>query len=124
MGGPLGRPAKAFAFGILAEGEAHELACGLQHRSSIGRLPWRTLGIDPGRTRGGECLWYAVSGSWKAAALAKPAMVNEDSAGQFRVLATDGTVIERADASESFRVVECRPGAGGFINIVVRNAQT
>lgn len=40
----------------------------------------------------------------------------------FSVLPTDGTVIERSDASESFRVVECRPGAGGFINIIVRNA--
>ena len=35
---------------------------------------------------------------------------------------TDGTVIDRSDASESFRVVECRPGAGGYINIIVRNA--
>ena len=42
----------------------------------------------------------------------------------FSVLPTDGTVIERSDASESFRVVECRPGAGGYINIIVRNAQT
>lgn len=40
----------------------------------------------------------------------------------FTTLPTDGTVIERADASESFRVVECRPGAGGYINIIVRNA--
>lgn len=40
----------------------------------------------------------------------------------FTTLPTDGTVIERADASEYFRVVECRPSAGGFINIIVRNA--
>jgi len=42
----------------------------------------------------------------------------------FTALPTEGTVIERADASESFRVAECRPGAGGFIDIVVRHAQT
>ena len=39
-------------------------------------------------------------------------------------LPAEGTVIERDDASESFRVVECRPGAGGFIDVIVRNAQT
>lgn len=42
----------------------------------------------------------------------------------FTSLPAEGTVIERADASESFRVAECRPGAGGFIDIVVRHAQT
>ncbi|MBN8279757.1 MAG: hypothetical protein J0M16_04035 [Gammaproteobacteria bacterium] len=98
------------ATGILAEGEAHELACGLQHRSALGRLPWRTLGIDPGRARGGECLWYAVSGSWKAATLAKPAMLNEDSAGQFRVLATDGTVIAGASPADRAVAVIIAPG--------------
>ncbi len=29
----------------------------------IGRLPWRTLGLEPLRDGNGECLWYAVSGS-------------------------------------------------------------
>lgn len=28
----------------------------------IGRLPWRTLGIEPLRDGHGECLWYAISG--------------------------------------------------------------
>lgn len=81
------------ATGGLNEGEAHELLCGLQHRSVLGRFPWRTLGVDPGRTRGGECLWYAVSGAWKAGGTATPAMANEDSSGQFRVLAADGTTM-------------------------------
>lgn len=40
----------------------------------------------------------------------------------FSALPADGLVIERADASEFFRVVECRTGAGGYINIIVRNA--
>jgi len=99
------------ATGLLAEGEAHELLCGLKHQSVLGRFPWRTLGIDPGRTRGGECLWYAVSGSWKAAGLAKPDMLNEDSSGQFRVLAADGTtVIAGAAAAERPVAVLIAPG--------------
>lgn len=100
------------ATGLLSEGEAHELLCGLQHRSALGRFPWRTLGLDPGRTRGGECLWYGVSGSWKAGNLAKPAMLNEDSSGQFRVLAADGTtVIAGSSASERPVAVIIAPGA-------------
>ena len=79
--------------GGLSEGVAHEVACGAQYRSAMGRVPWRTLGIDPGRTLGGECLWYAVSGSWKAGGAAKPGLLNEDSSGQFRVLAADGTTV-------------------------------
>ncbi len=100
------------ATGLPGEGEAHELLCGLQHRSVLGRLPWRTLGLDPGRTRGGECLWYAVSGSWKAGGTAKPAMLNGDSSGQFRVLAADGiTVIAGASAAERPVAVIIAPGA-------------
>ena len=99
------------ATGILGEGDAHELLCGLQYGSVVGRLPWRTLGLDSGRTRGGECLWYAVSGSWKAGAIAKPGLLNEDSSGQFRVLAADGTsVIAGNTAAERPVAVIIAPG--------------
>lgn len=40
----------------------------------------------------------------------------------FATLPADGLVIERADASESFRVVECRPASGGYIDVIVRSA--
>lgn len=42
----------------------------------------------------------------------------------FSALPAEGAVIARTSPAESFRVVECRPGAGGFIDIVVRHAQT
>jgi hypothetical protein len=99
------------AGGTTLEGEAHELACGAQYRSVLGRFPWRTLGLDPGRTRGGECLWYAVSGSWKAGGTAKPGLLNEDSSGQFRVIAADGTtVIAGNSAAERPVAVIIAPG--------------
>lgn len=79
--------------GGLPEGEAHEALCGLPGRNVLGRLPWRTLGIEPGRSQGADCLWYAVSGSWKAAGIASPTMLNEDSNGQFRIRAADGTTV-------------------------------
>ncbi len=40
-------------------GEA-ALSCG-GNTPLIGRLPWKTLGIDPPRDGSGECLWYALS---------------------------------------------------------------
>jgi hypothetical protein len=41
--------------------------CGLAGQSSIGFLPWLTLGLPPLRDSAGSCLWYAVSGDYKAA---------------------------------------------------------
>lgn len=81
------------ASGGTAEGEAHENNCGARYRSMLGRFPWRTLGIDPRRVEGGECLWYAVSGSWKAAGTNKPELLNWDSSGQFQVQGADGGLL-------------------------------
>ncbi|MCL4791202.1 MAG: hypothetical protein KJ040_04030 [Gammaproteobacteria bacterium] len=44
------------ATGSTAEGEAHETSCGARYRSMLGRFPWRTVGLDPGRGKGRECL--------------------------------------------------------------------
>ena len=50
--------------GCLPEGcEAANFAGNALGSTVIGRLPWRTLGIEPLRDSSGECLWYAVSGS-------------------------------------------------------------
>lgn len=40
----------------------------------------------------------------------------------FSSLPREGSVIYRDGSSETYRVVECRPLAGGYINIVVRSA--
>ena len=39
--------------------------CGGTDVTVIGRLPWKTLELPPLRDGDGECLWYAVSGSFK-----------------------------------------------------------
>lgn len=50
--------------GCTAEGcDAANFAGNALNTTVIGRLPWRTLGIEPLRDGHGECLWYAVSGS-------------------------------------------------------------
>lgn len=54
--------------------------CGGANQSVLGRLPWRTLGLGPLRDSSGSCLWYAVSGRYKAA----PAgAVSTEADGQF-----------------------------------------
>jgi hypothetical protein len=57
--------------------------CGGDYQNSIGRLPWRTLGLAPLRDGSNECLWYAVSGTYKLNPRAL--LVNEDTAGSLVV---------------------------------------
>ena len=63
------------------------------HRRSneIGRLPWYTLGIEPLRDGYGECLWYAVSATFKNNP--EPALLNWDSQGRFQIVGPDGTTL-------------------------------
>lgn len=72
------------------EGSA-EPVCGLKDVSIIGRLPWKTLDLPPLRGGDGECLWYAVSGTYKNSP--KTGLMNWDTNGQLRVYASDGTTL-------------------------------
>jgi type II secretory pathway pseudopilin PulG len=76
--------------GGLTEGSA-ELSCGLQDVSVIGRLPWATLDLSILRDGDGECLWYAVSGTYKDNP--KTGLMNWDTNGQFQAYAPDGTTL-------------------------------
>ncbi len=100
------------AGGGFAEGAAHTTACLARYRSALGRLPWRTLGIDPGRVRGAECLWYAVSGTWKHATAAPSELLNTDTNGLFRIFAGNGTtLLAGATPAERAVAVIIAPGA-------------
>lgn len=59
--------------------------CGLQGVSVLGRLPWSTLGLALPKDSDGECLWYAVSGNYKANP--KADLLNPDVPGQFTIQA-------------------------------------
>ncbi len=83
--------------GVTIEGEAHTDACAATGVSVIGRLPWRTLGVDALRDASSECLWYAVSGSWKQAAGNTAELINPDSNGQLQLWSLEtGNVVEGA----------------------------
>lgn len=78
----------------------------------IGRLPWKTLGLPPLRDGNGDCLWYAVSGSFQDQ---QQAALNWDSLGQFDVFGSDGTsagTVSRTGANYTQRpvVVVISPG--------------
>jgi hypothetical protein len=79
--------------GGLVEGVAHTNSCGLQGETVIGRVPWRTLGIDAPRDGSGACLWYVVSGSWKEAGANSAALINPDSNGQLQLWGVESSAV-------------------------------
>ncbi|MGI9271355.1 MAG: hypothetical protein ACR2QT_06235 [Woeseiaceae bacterium] len=79
--------------GGLLEGEAHTANCGVASESMLGRLPWRTLGIEPLKGGGTACLWYVVSGDYKDAAGFSAAMLNADTNGQIQLYEIDSATI-------------------------------
>ena len=62
-----------------------------QDVSVIGRLPWVTLDVSTLRDGDGECLWYAVSGTYKNNP--PTGLMNWDTNGQFQAYASDGTLL-------------------------------
>ena len=57
-------------------------------RAILGRLPWRALGLPPLRDEYGECLWYAVAGSFKYNP--KTDYMNWDTQGNLDLYTADG----------------------------------
>lgn len=55
--------------------------------STVGRLPWRTLGLDKLTDSAGEPLWYAVSPGWALSNSGSVLTINSDTQGQ---LSLDG----------------------------------
>lgn len=71
--------------------------CAGKNIPVVGRLPWKTLGLPPLRDGQGECLWYAVSGTFKAVAGGNLTdFMNWDTLGQFTVNDAGGTIMAGA----------------------------
>lgn len=94
-----------------ANGEgSSKLSCGGKNISVAGRLPWRSLGLAPLRDGNGECLWYAVSGTYKNNP--KTDLMNWDNAGLFELMASDGASYLAGPAADNRAVaVIFAPGA-------------
>ncbi|HYJ20312.1 MAG TPA: hypothetical protein VEW72_14180 [Burkholderiales bacterium] len=72
------------------EGEADN-ACDSADVTVIGRLPWKTLGLQPLRDNDGECLWYAVSGNFKNNPKSTQQLMNWDTNGLIEIMAADAS---------------------------------
>jgi hypothetical protein len=59
--------------------------------SVIGKLPWRTLGLEPLYDGQGECLWYMVSGHFKNTPSTNS--LNWDTPGQINLVDAGGNII-------------------------------
>lgn len=104
----------------LREGAAAPLNCGGSLVSVMGRLPWKTLGLEALKDGSGECLWYAVSGTYKnypngVSGTMNSNMMNWDTNGQFRVFDTDTNGNSLAGSTEDNRAVAVIFAPGGAL---------
>ena len=63
----------------------------------LGRVPWRTLGIDAPRDSSGEILWYAPAGALRKYN-SNTSPINSNTRGNLVVRDAGGTVVIRSDA--------------------------
>lgn len=78
--------------GYGANDEGSSETCGSKDVSVIGRLPWKTLGLPALLDGNGECLWYAVSGTYKNNPMSDK-MMNHDTPGRFEILDSSGAIV-------------------------------
>ena len=89
---------------------AEDPSCGAKDVTVIGRLPWKSLGVSALRDGQGECLWYAVSGNFKANPPTD--LLNWDTNGLLEVMTPDGTTfLAGTTASSRAAAVIFAPGA-------------
>lgn len=62
--------------------------CGSAGLAAVGLLPYKTLGLPDLRDADGNCLWYAVSGTFKNNIKASASVMNWDTQGQFSITGT------------------------------------
>jgi hypothetical protein len=79
--GSLPCPEAPANFGTANEG----IAAGNCTLPAVGRLPWRTLGLDRLVDAAGEPLWYVVSPGWALPCSTCTTVINSDSPGQIAV---------------------------------------
>jgi type II secretory pathway pseudopilin PulG len=94
-------------FGSASSGNASG-SCSGKGETSIGRLPWKSLGMDRLRDGHGEALWYAVSDNFRDYARNKGA-INSDSRGSLLLYAADGVTL-LTPAGEELAAVVFAPG--------------
>ncbi len=85
--------------------------CGSAGQAAIGLLPSRTLGLPDLRDADGNCLWYAVAGTFKSSPKSADSPMNWDNQGQFTVTAANATPTAPNDANGGAAAIVFAPGA-------------
>lgn len=85
--------------------EGSSETCGTSDTNTLGRLPWKTLGLPIPRDDAGECLWYAVSGTYKNNPRTASTM-NWDNTGKLKIFSAEGTEM----AADEIVAVVIAPG--------------
>jgi len=91
--------------------EGSSETCGITNANTLGRLPWRTLGLPTPRDSAGECLWYAVSGTYKNNPKTTSTM-NWDNTGRLKIFSAEGTEM----APDEIVAVVIAPGSVSATN--------
>lgn len=89
------------------DGEA-EGSCNTQN-SRLGRLPWKTLGLNDLKDGDGESLWYAVSNRYKNNPRVLP--LNSDTTGSISLRNTSGQLIDDATTNSGLVALVIAPHA-------------
>jgi hypothetical protein len=91
-------------FGSAASGGASG-SCSVSGGTSVGRLPWKSIGVDRLRDADGEVLWYAVSDNFRSRTDHNKAAVNSDTRGTLRLYAADGITLATPSGEELAAVI-------------------
>ncbi len=88
------------------DGEA-EVSCGSNQTLRLGRLPWKTLGMEDVRDGAGETLWYAVSNNYKNNSRVLP--LNSQTLGTISLKNSQGNLMHDATTSTGLVAVIIAP---------------
>lgn len=90
-------------FGTADSGNASG-SCSSGGGTSIGRFPWKSLGIEMPSDATGEPLWYAVSDNFRRPGLTNAA-INSNSAGNLKLYAANGTTLMTPEGEELAAII-------------------
>lgn len=86
--------------------------CGSADHAAVGLLPYKTLGLPELRDAQGDCLWYAVGGSFKNSPKSATLTMNSDTQGQFKIVDANGSILVQPDDGQGgAAAVVFSPGA-------------
>ncbi|MDR0578456.1 MAG: hypothetical protein LBI87_13230 [Candidatus Accumulibacter sp.] len=91
-------------FGSASSGNASG-SCSSAGGTSLGRLPWKSLGVEALRDAHGELLWYAVSDNFRRPNDLNNKAINSDTKGSLLLYAPDGDALLTPPGEELAAVI-------------------